>query len=105
VNLISNAIKYSYDGSSVQICVEAGPDYVTLSVKDHGVGIAPEQMEQLFTKFTRLDNPRTVEAGGTGLGLYIARNWIEANGGKIWAERNQPTGSIFRFTLPRFREG
>lgn len=104
VNLVSNAIKYSYDGSKVRIDLSSGPDYVTLSVLDNGVGISQDQMDQLFTKFTRLDNPRTVEAGGTGLGLFIARNWVEANGGKIWAEANQPSGSIFRFTLPRFRE-
>ena len=53
------------------------------------MGIPAEQMDQLFTKFTRLDNPRTVEAGGTGLGLFIARNWVEANGGAIWAESNE----------------
>jgi signal transduction histidine kinase len=105
VNLVSNAVKYSYDGGTVQVCVDDGPDYATVSVCDSGVGIAAETMDQLFTKFTRLDNPRSVEAGGTGLGLYIARNWVEANGGKIWAEANEPSGSVFRFTLPRFREG
>jgi signal transduction histidine kinase len=105
VNLVSNAVKYSYDGGTVQVQVEDDPEYTTISVYDRGVGIPPEAMDQLFTKFTRLDNPRTVEAGGTGLGLFIARNWVEANGGKIWAEPNEPTGSVFRFTLPRFREG
>lgn len=105
VNLVSNAIKYSYDGSAVQVDVADGPEQITISVSDQGVGIPAESMDQLFTKFTRLDNPRTVEAGGTGLGLFIARNWVEANGGTIWAEANQPCGSVFRFTLPRYREG
>jgi signal transduction histidine kinase len=104
VNLVSNAIKYSFDGSRVRVSVVNGLEFVTVSVSDEGVGIAPEQMEQLFTKFTRLENPRSVEAGGTGLGLFIARNWVEANGGRIWAESEPGTGSTFFFTLPRFRE-
>jgi signal transduction histidine kinase len=105
VNLVSNAIKYSYDGGNVRVSVRNGPDYVTIRVSDQGVGIPADQMDQLFTKFTRLENPRTVEAGGTGLGLFIARNWIEANGGRIWAESLDGEGSSFYFTLPRFREG
>ncbi len=105
VNLVSNAIKYSYDGATVRINLVDGPDYVTISVQDEGVGIPANQMDQLFSKFTRLDNPRSVEAGGTGLGLFIARNWVEANGGRIWAESTEGVGSTFTFTVPRFREG
>ena len=105
VNLVSNAIKYSYDGATVRINLVDGPDYVTISVRDEGVGIPANQMDQLFSKFTRLDNPRSVEAGGTGLGLFIARNWVEANGGRIWAESTEGVGSTFTFTVPRFREG
>ena len=104
VNLVSNAIKYSYDGGSVRVFVQNDEEQVTVGVRDCGVGIPPDQLGQLFTKFTRLDNPRTVEAGGTGLGLFIARNWIEANGGRIWAESAEGAGSTFSFTLPRFRE-
>jgi two-component system sensor histidine kinase VicK len=105
VNLVSNAVKYSNDGSKVRITLRDGPEYATVAVRDEGVGIPADQMDQLFTKFTRLDNPRTVEAGGTGLGLFIARNWVEANGGRIWAESTSGVGSTFTFTLPRFREG
>ncbi|HXT35828.1 MAG TPA: ATP-binding protein [Chloroflexota bacterium] len=105
VNLVSNAIKYSFDGGKVRICLRDGPEVVTISVADQGVGIAGDQMDQLFSKFTRLANPRSVEAGGTGLGLFIARNWVEANGGRIWAESEEAVGSTFSFTLPRFREG
>ncbi|HVA92655.1 MAG TPA: hybrid sensor histidine kinase/response regulator [Chloroflexota bacterium] len=105
VNLVSNAIKYSYDGGKVRIWLRDGPEILTISVADQGVGIARDQMDQLFSKFTRLANPRSVEAGGTGLGLFIARNWVEANGGRIWAESEEAVGSTFSFTLPRFREG
>jgi two-component system, sensor histidine kinase and response regulator len=105
VNLVSNAIKYSYDGGSVHVNLVAGPEYITISARDAGVGIPTDQMDQLFSKFTRLANPRSVQAGGTGLGLFIARNWVEANGGRIWAESEENVGSTFSFTLPRFREG
>ena len=71
-----------------------------IDVCDQGVGIGAEQMPHLFQRFTRLDNRRSVEAGGSGLGLYIAKNWVEANGGKIWAESVPGVGSTFSFTLP-----
>jgi two-component system sensor histidine kinase VicK len=71
-----------------------------VAVSDHGVGIDADQMPRLFERFARLDNRRTVEAGGTGLGLYIARNWVEANGGSLWAESTAGQGSTFSFTLP-----
>ena len=73
---------------------------VQVAVRDQGVGIAPDQMPRLFGRFTRLENRRSIEAGGTGLGLYIARNWVEANGGRIWAESTPEQGSMFCFTLP-----
>ncbi len=104
VNLVSNALKYSYDGGSVRVFVQQDDEQITIGVRDSGVGISPDQLGQLFTKFTRLENPRTVEAGGTGLGLFIARNWVEANGGRIWAESAEGVGSTFCFTLPRFHE-
>jgi two-component system sensor histidine kinase/response regulator len=104
VNLISNAIKYSYDGGEVAVDLTDEFEHVMVSVSDRGVGIPPEAFEQLFQRFTRIENPRSVEAGGTGLGLYIARTWVEANGGRIWAEPRDGGGSVFRFTLPRFRE-
>jgi signal transduction histidine kinase len=104
VNLMSNALKYSYDGGAVLVSIADGDDRITVGVRDSGVGIPTDQLDQLFTKFTRLDNPRTVEAGGTGLGLFIARNWVEANGGRIWAESTEGEGSTFCFSLPRFRE-
>ena len=95
VNLVSNALKYSYDGGSVQVFLADGDQQITIGIRDSGVGIPADHLDQLFTKFTRLDNPRTVEAGGTGLGLFIARNWVEANGGRIWAESAEGTGSTF----------
>ena len=72
-----------------------------VDVEDHGVGIAPQDMPRLFERFTRLENRRSIEAGGTGLGLYIARNWVEVNGGRIWARSVPDEGSTLSFTLPR----
>lgn len=99
-NLVSNAVKYSDDGSpvSIRICCHEG--MAKIEVVDHGVGIAPGEIPRLFERFTRLENRRSVEAGGTGLGLYIARSWVEANGGRIWAQSAPDQGSTFSFTLP-----
>lgn len=100
VNLLTNAIKYSYDGSTVNISVRQHDNMAEIAVHDHGVGIAADQMPLLFQRFSRLDNPRSVEAGGTGVGLYIARSWVEEQGGRIWAESQPGQGSTFYFTLP-----
>jgi two-component system phosphate regulon sensor histidine kinase PhoR len=100
LNLMSNAIKYSDDGTAVAVHATCLGGMALVAVSDHGVGIDADQMPRLFEMFARLDNRRTVEAGGTGLGLYIARNWVEANGGALWAESKAGQGSTFSFTLP-----
>jgi signal transduction histidine kinase/CheY-like chemotaxis protein len=99
-NLLSNAVKYSDDGTTVTARAYAEDGMARVEITDHGVGILPEQLPALFGRFVRLDNRRSVEAGGTGLGLYIARNSVEANGGRIWAESTPEQGSVFSFTLP-----
>ncbi len=99
-NLLSNAVKYSDDGTAVTIRAYIEDGMARVDVVDRGVGILPEQLPSLFGRFVRLDNRRSVEAGGTGLGLYIARNSVEANGGRIWAESARGEGSVFSFTLP-----
>ena len=78
---MSNAVKYSDNGTTVVVRARSDGAAVRIDVTDQGVGITAEQMPRLFERFTRLDNRRSVEAGGTGLGLYIAKNWVEANGG------------------------
>ena len=104
-NLLSNAVKYSDDNTAVAIraCIEDG--MARVDVVDHGVGILPEQLPALFGRFVRLDNRRSIEAGGTGLGLYIAKNSVEANGGRIWATSTPGQGSVFSFTLPLANSG
>jgi len=100
-NLLSNAIKYSDDDTSITVHAYPLSDGMArVDVHDQGVGIDAAHMPSLFGRFVRLENRRSIEAGGTGLGLYIARNWIEANGGRIWAESEPGRGSVFSFTLP-----
>ena len=95
-----NAVKYSDNGTAIRVRMGAEDGMARVDVIDQGVGISPEQMPALFERFTRLENRRSIEAGGTGLGLYIAKHWVEANGGRIWAESNPNMGSTFSFTLP-----
>jgi signal transduction histidine kinase len=96
-NLISNAIKFTKEGS---IIVNAKKEerenkVIIVSVKDSGIGIDPEVLPRLFQKFA------TKSYQGTGLGLYISKSIVEAHGGKMWAENNTDgKGAVFYFTLP-----
>lgn len=108
LNLLHNAIKFSAPGSTITLSVgEAssgeGPDqgYLLISVADQGRGIPPEHRERIFERFYQVETGLTRSASGTGLGLYICRNLVEAHGGRIWVEEAEGGGSVFRFTLPR----
>ncbi|NJK79243.1 MAG: PAS domain S-box protein [Chloroflexaceae bacterium] len=101
VNLFSNALKYTYNGGIIRVrayCDDA--ETVAIEITDTGVGMSPEQLEKLFTPFYRADNPLRTEAGGTGLGLTIARSFAHLHGGDIVATSEQGVGSTFTFTLP-----
>jgi signal transduction histidine kinase len=96
-NLLSNAIKFTEEGEVVVVLDEKDGQAI-VSVRDTGSGIAPEIYPNLFTKFT------TKSEKGTGLGLFIAKNIVEAHGGKIWAENNSDgRGATFTFSLPALR--
>jgi signal transduction histidine kinase len=99
VNLIENAVKYSREG---RIQVRIGSHYGTVrfSVRDEGPGIPPGQQERIFEKFYRLDPHMTRGVGGTGLGLYICRELVDAMNGDIWVESSLGEGSTFSFELP-----
>jgi PAS domain S-box-containing protein len=98
INLIGNAIKFSDPGGSVNIKVEKQPGDLLFQVSDHGTGISDETMKHLFERFYRAEG-ETVR-GGTGLGLYISKQIVDAHGGHIWAESKLGEGSTFSFTLP-----
>jgi PAS domain S-box-containing protein len=99
-NLVSNADKYSPDGTPIEVHVQRDRDRVVVRVTDHGFGIPDDQREAVFERFHRLGHHMTREASGTGLGLHIARRLVEAMGGKIWVESRVGEGSTFTFTLP-----
>jgi len=95
-NLIRNAINFSGDKKDILVMAEKKDGQAVVEVKDRGSGISPEMMPRLFSKFST-----DKEKGGTGLGLFIAKNIIEAHGGRIWAENNRDSpGATFAFALP-----
>jgi PAS domain S-box-containing protein len=98
INLLSNAIKFSDPGSVVNVKVAVRDGELLFQVADHGIGIRDETMVHLFERFYRVEG-ETVR-GGTGLGLYISKQIIDAHGGRIWAESKFGQGSTFSFTLP-----
>jgi PAS domain S-box-containing protein len=100
LNLVDNAIKYSMPGTNVEVDFKIQDDELITTVSDHGVGISKNQIDRLFTKFGRIFNPLSVQAGGTGLGLYIVKNLVESHNGRIWVTSQEGKGSKFHFSLP-----
>ena len=99
-NLLSNACKYSSEEATVTITAKEEPGLLHINVSDTGIGISIAEQSRLFTKFFRVDNSSTREVAGTGLGLFITKHLIEAQGGKIWVESEEGKGTTFSFTLP-----
>lgn len=99
-NIVDNAIKYSPNNSKVEIEIKKRKDDLILSVSDNGVGIKTNNPSSIFDRFQRINNKLSVKAGGTGLGLYIAKNYIEKQNGKIWFESEPNKGTRFFFSLP-----
>ena len=101
VNLVANAIQYTPEGGDVAISTARVDDEIHISVKDTGIGIPPEHIGNLFTRFYRVDKSRSRQAGGgSGIGLTIAHHLVEAHGGRIWAEsQGEGMGSTFTFSL------
>jgi signal transduction histidine kinase len=99
-NLVSNAINYSPDGGEVRIAAQARGPYLEVLVSDHGVGIAPEEIDKIFTKFYRAKDPKTRHIVGTGLGLAIVQAMVEAHHGNIEVESEAGVGTTFKILLP-----
>ena len=106
-NLVDNALKFTslYNDQMIFVIVDKNKkegeeiEHVIVSVKDRGKGISKEILSKLFSKFTTSDS-----SSGTGLGLYICKNIVEAHSGKIWAENNSDgKGATFKFTLPIYK--
>jgi len=103
MNLISNAVKFSPEGGTITIAARLRGDFTEVSVTDTGIGMAPEIVEKLFSKFFRADNSATRQIEGTGLGLALVREIVTAHGGEVRVESKAGEGSTFSFTLERAR--
>ncbi|HEX9372986.1 MAG TPA: ATP-binding protein [Roseiflexaceae bacterium] len=108
-NLLINAAKYSPRGGEIALSVEEASElpadhppgrFLLVTVRDQGIGIAPEDLPRIWERFYRVDNTNTRRIGGTGLGLAITKALVELHGGRIWVESTPGQGSTFFFTLP-----
>lgn len=98
-NLVENAIKYNRPGGSVTVRTETFRDSLVVSVTDTGIGIPLDEQPHLFGKFYRAENAKKAERG-TGLGLFVVKQLVEANHGSVWLESTENVGSTFFFALP-----
>lgn len=96
-NLLGNAIKFTESGGLIRVSLELFGEHAHFSIQDSGLGIHSEQVPHVFERYWQ---DRTLGSRGTGLGLYIAKYLVEAQGGKIWVESEVGRGSTFHFTLP-----
>lgn len=104
-NLVSNAVKYSENGTPISLQIRHARDEVQVAVSDRGIGLSPDEQAQLFQKFFRADNSDVRNRPGTGLGLYITKNLVELQGGRICVTSERGRGSTFSFTMPVAEEG
>jgi len=99
-NLVGNAIKFSESGGRIELRMATNMDGLTFTVRDSGPGIAPDDIEAIFERFSQAGS---ADHRGLGLGLFIARSIVEAHGGRIWADSQVGKGSAFHFTIPNTR--
>jgi signal transduction histidine kinase len=98
LNLLSNALKFTPEGGRIDVEATCAGGAALISVRDTGVGIAPEDHAAVFEEFRQVGKTGNVE--GTGLGLALSRKFIELHGGRIWVESALGRGATFHFTLP-----
>ncbi len=103
-NLIDNAIKYTPHGGQIHVKIrkeqQGKNNYLVTEIIDSGVGIPASQIENIFIKFQRINNPLSSQSGGYGLGLFITKSLVEQQGGKLWVKSTPGKGSVFSFSLP-----
>ena len=99
-NLIGNAIKFSPAGTTVTLGGTAGVDDFTFRIADQGRGVPDDKLDAIFERFSQVDASDSRHNGGSGLGLAICQSIVNAHGGRIWAEKNDPAGTRLQFTIP-----
>jgi PAS domain S-box-containing protein len=99
-NLIDNAIRYTFPGGKIIISLEILENEIQFKIEDTGIGIPRDEQPRVFSKFFRGANAIRMETEGSGLGLFVTKNIIEAHGGRIWFKSEEGKGSTFYFTLP-----
>ena len=97
--LLTNAIKYSPGANKVEVLLHCNEQEATVSIRDHGMGIAPDKLPHIFDRFYRVDDA-SPNVSGLGIGLYLSHEIIERHEGKLWAESELGKGSVFYFTVP-----
>ena len=101
LNLLSNAVKFTPEGGQISLRADQKDGLVEIAVADTGIGIAPEDQATIFEEFRQVGSDETRKQEGTGLGLTLAKKFVELHGGRIWVESEVGRGSTFTFTLPR----
>ena len=100
LNLLSNAVKFTPEGGRVEVRAAPTDGGVEVSVADTGIGIAPENQELIFEEFRQVGGDYAHKREGTGLGLTLARRFVELHGGRIWVKSQPGQGSTFTFSIP-----
>jgi len=100
LNFLSNAVKFTPEGGRVGVTATAAEKAITIAVSDTGIGIAPEDQAAIFEEFRQVGREDARKQEGTGLGLTLAKKFVELHGGRIWVESQVGQGSTFSFTLP-----
>jgi signal transduction histidine kinase len=100
LNLLSNAVKFTPEGGRVGVTATAAKDLITITVSDTGIGIAPEDQAAIFEEFRQVGRDDARKQEGTGLGLTLAKKFVELHGGRIGVQSHVGQGSTFTFTLP-----
>lgn len=99
LNLLSNAIKFTDTGNIIITIIQNPHEYI-ISIKDSGIGMKPEDIPKAFAEFVQIDGGSSRKTGGSGLGLPIAKRFVEMHGGRIWTETEFGVGSTFSFSIP-----
>ena len=103
INFLTNAIKYSPDNNKIDVSIHQFREQVAFSVKDYGIGIDKEEQQKIFERFYRAKGKEEQTYPGFGIGLFIAKEFVEKHGGEVLVESKKGKGSVFTFTLPIFK--